>query len=367
MKRYLIYIVAALSAALLGGRTMNAQTRLDNGIEIDKTVHNFGDILLGSGPVSCTFTLTNTGEKPVVIYNVSTTCGCTDVTWTREPIRPGSKGEIKVTYSNDEGAYPFDKSLTAYMSDHRKPVILKLRGASIEKARPLTELYPVQYGPLGLKEDVLNCGNLEQGGSKTGAVMIANISDKPLNLTFTDVSPRLTIKPSRNPIPANSTAELIFTVKADRSIWGKTKYSATPLLNGKSHKNNKGKTTIEVGAFTKENFSGMTAEQKGKAAMPRFETSTFNFGKAKVGESIKATFTFRNEGRDDFRVYKIDTDAESFSAGDIPATAAGTTRSFTVTINTKGMKRGESLTIVTLTTNSPSRPIVNLFISGELY
>ena len=54
---------------------LNAQEKIGESIEIDKTVHNFGDILLDSGPVSCTFTVKNTGSKPLVIYNALTTCG----------------------------------------------------------------------------------------------------------------------------------------------------------------------------------------------------------------------------------------------------------------------------------------------------
>ncbi len=362
MKQYLISI--ALLLALL--TTAKAQIKSDGGIEFDKTVHNFGDILLDSGPVSCTFTLTNNGSKPVVIYNVSTTCGCTDVEWTREPIRPGSNGTIKVTYSNDEGAYPFDKSITVYLSDTKKPIILKLRGVSNERPRPLTELYPVQYGPLGMKSNMLKCGNLEQGGSKTEAVMVANLSSSPLNLTFTDLPPQLSFSLSQNPIPAESTAELTYTITADRSIWGKNTYSATPLCNGKSYKTKDGESTIGVWAFTKENFSSMTDEQRQKGPMPRFETSTFDFGKAKTGDEIHATFTFKNEGKSTFCVYKLDTDACCWSHSDIPAAAPGETVTFRVHIDTQTMKAGESLTIVTLTTNSPTRPIVNLFISGAL-
>ena len=47
-----------------------AQEKIGNALEMDKIVHNFGDILLDSGPVSCEFTVKNTGDKPAVIYNV---------------------------------------------------------------------------------------------------------------------------------------------------------------------------------------------------------------------------------------------------------------------------------------------------------
>lgn len=360
-------ILAALAALIISSfMVLNAQEKLSNGIEFDRYVHNFGDIMLDSGPVSCTFSLTNKGSKPVVIYNVTTTCGCTDVEWTREPIRAGAKGEIKVTYSNDEGPYPFDKSLTVYMSDEKKPVILKLRGVSNEKQRPLEELYPVHYGSFGMKEPSIRCGNLEQGNSKSDAVMVANLSGVPMKVTFENVSENLSLSVSPNPIPAKSTAEMTFTVKANRSKWGKNTYYAVPVINGKSYKNQDGSDKIEVSAFTKENFSNLTDEQKQKGPMPRFETSTYSFGTAKVGTEIHATFTFKNEGKSDFLIYKVDADACCYSHSDIPAAGPGETVSFRVHVDTDDMKKGESLTIITLTTNSPTRPIINLFVSGYL-
>lgn len=99
----------------------------------DKTVHNFGEIGVKDGPVSCEFTLTNTGEEPLTIFAVVSGCGCTNVSWTREEIAPGGKGTIKATYSNDEGPYAFDKALTVYTSAQKKPVILHLKGVTVKK------------------------------------------------------------------------------------------------------------------------------------------------------------------------------------------------------------------------------------------
>lgn len=364
MRRFIIAAVAAL--AMAGAVSLSAQEKFSNGISFDRLTHNFGEIMLGSGPVSCTFNFENKGSKPVVIYNVTTTCGCTDVEWTREPIRPGGKGEIKVTYSNDEGPYPFDKSITVYMSDEKKPAILKLRGVSNEKPRPLEEVYPVQFGPLGMKDADLKCGNLEQGGSRSESIIVANLSTSPADITFKDVSDNLTLSLSQNPIPTRGTAELTYTVKADRKKWGKNIYWATPLVNGKEYSNRQGSRKIGVQAFTKENFNDLTEEQQLSGPMPRFESSTFSFGKIKSGSEIHATYTLKNEGKRDFCVYKLDTDACCYSHSDIPVAAPGQSISFRVHVDTKDMPKGDALVIVTLTTNSPTRPIVNLFISGVI-
>ena len=343
-----------------------AQEKVGNSLEFDKLVHNFGNIIHKSGPVSCSFTIRNKGSKPAVIYNVVSTCGCTDVEWTKEPIRPGGSGKITATYSNDEGAYPFDKVLTVYLSDVQKPVLLKFRGVSTEKEKPLSELYPVSYGPLAFRESLIKCGNLEQGNTKSESVLVANTSDSPIAVSFKDTDPNLTISLSPNPIPAKSTAEMRFSVKANRNIWGKHTYYTTPLVNGAAYKNSKGKAQIGIWAFTKENFTHLTKEEKAAGSRPTFTESTYSFGKVKRGTIIHASFTFKNDGKSDFVVYKVNSDAGKWSHSTIPATKPGGQTTFSADLDTSDLPVGESLTIITLTTNSPLRPIVNLFIAGYI-
>jgi hypothetical protein len=155
-----------------------------------------------------------------------------------------------------------------------------------------------------------------------------------------------------------------FTVTASRDLWGKNYYWATPLVNGKAVKDSQGDSKISVWAFTKENFSGWSDTEKAKGPRPSFKESTFSFGKVKKGEIVHAEFTFKNEGQKDFCVYEVNSDAEKWSHGHIPVAAPGKSATFKVDLDTSQMPVGEALTIVTLTTNSPLRPIVNLFIAG---
>ena len=361
MKRHIILVL--LSLISLAG---SAQEKIGSNLEIDKNIHDFGDVLIENGPVSCTFTVKNIGQAPAVIYNVVSSCGCTDVKWTREPLRPGAEGKISVTYSNDEGPYPFDKSLTVYFSDVKKPYILKVRGIAHEKQKSLEELYGVRFGSLGIKETYIKCGNLEQGGMRSDFVNVANLSDRPLKVDFKDVSEHLTVNVTPNPIPARATAELEFTVKASRDKWGRNDYWAVPIIDGKTYSASNGDKRLGFWAFTKEDFSRLTDDQKAKAARPLFKESTFSFGKKNQGDTVHAEFSFKNEGKTDFLVYKVNADACCWSHSNIPIAKPGETVTFRVHIDTKGMPKGECLTIVTLTTNSPLRPIVNLFVTGWL-
>ena len=82
-------------------------------IRFDKLTHNFGTFSEKEPVVTCTFTYTNIGEQPLIINQAVASCGCTVPEYTKEPVKPGEKGQIKVTY-NGTGKFPghFKKSIT---------------------------------------------------------------------------------------------------------------------------------------------------------------------------------------------------------------------------------------------------------------
>ena len=125
MKRSLTIITALLlaSAAAFAQKDFGAA-------RFSSTVHDFGRVNTRDGAVSCSFSVTNTGEEDLNIFAVTTTCSCTNVTWTRKSIAPGEAGSIDVTFTNDEGPYPFDKTLNVYLSCSDRPVVLHVKGTS---------------------------------------------------------------------------------------------------------------------------------------------------------------------------------------------------------------------------------------------
>ena len=82
-------------------------------IKFDKLTHDFGTFSEKNPVVTCVFTFTNIGEQPLIINQAMASCGCTVPEYTKDPIKPGEKGEIKVTY-NGTGKFPghFKKSIT---------------------------------------------------------------------------------------------------------------------------------------------------------------------------------------------------------------------------------------------------------------
>ena len=89
-------------------------------------VHDFGKIPIGKS-VSMLFEFSNTGEKPLLIKEVTTSCGCTVTKWPKEKIQPNEKGEINIVY---DAKYPgrFDKTVTVVYNGKDSPLELTIKG-----------------------------------------------------------------------------------------------------------------------------------------------------------------------------------------------------------------------------------------------
>ena len=97
-------------------------------ITFDKTEHEFGTLLQGE-VVSYAFHFTNTGNMPLIISGVKTSCGCTVGDYPRDPVAPGKDGYIKATY-NSKGHHGFQtRSLTVVSNTNPARTVLRLKGS----------------------------------------------------------------------------------------------------------------------------------------------------------------------------------------------------------------------------------------------
>lgn len=79
--------------------TTKKATTAGPAITFTEKSHDFGKINQGD-VVEYTFKFKNTGNQPLVLSNVSATCGCTVPEWPKEPIAPGKSGSIKATFNS---------------------------------------------------------------------------------------------------------------------------------------------------------------------------------------------------------------------------------------------------------------------------
>ena len=331
-------------------------------------VFDFGDILLSDGPVKCAFILKNIAAFPITIHNIISSCGCTTPVWPRTPVAPGDSATISVTFTNDQGPFPFDKTLTVYVSSLQRPVLLHVRGVSHEKNKSLDERFPERIGALGFRTLEVNLGNVEQGKAKADRVTVANLSDRPLAVTSAGTDAGVSFSLSENPIPPHATATLSVSYDSRGSakpLWGRQTLYARLCVDGKT-----ASKPLAVKVFLRDDFSDLTPEQvaAGPKAVP--VQSYHEFGEVAVGTRVDARYQVRNTGRSDLIIRTVEFESGEGASGSArvesrcPITVhPGATATIRVSLNTAGLK-GEVLDVLTLVTNAPSKPLVNLFLTG---
>jgi hypothetical protein len=117
-----------------------------NGPEISFTelVHDYGNVKL-NGDGACEFEFTNTGNEPLILSRPKSSCGCTVPTWPNQPILPGEKEKIKVTY-NTTKAGPFNKTVTVTSNAKvNNNVVLRIKGTVVA---PTDETLPIKKNDL---------------------------------------------------------------------------------------------------------------------------------------------------------------------------------------------------------------------------
>ena len=94
-------------------------------VEVDTTIRSLN--LTSGDKAEATFKLTNTGQHPLVIKDVTTDCHCALGDWDKKPIKTGESTLIKLTYKYEAPGF-FQRVATVYLNNAEGQVSLVLRG-----------------------------------------------------------------------------------------------------------------------------------------------------------------------------------------------------------------------------------------------
>lgn len=104
--------------------TVSAQANF----EFDKTEHDFGTVSEGKDTLWIEFRFTNTGNEPLFISDVRTSCDCTLAEWPKDPVQPGKTGVIKGGFKIEGKTGPFDKSIIIFANTTPATTMLGIKG-----------------------------------------------------------------------------------------------------------------------------------------------------------------------------------------------------------------------------------------------
>jgi uncharacterized cupredoxin-like copper-binding protein len=94
-------------------------------LEFNETEHDFGEIEKGKS-VETVFSYKNTGNAPLVITDIKSSCGCTvPEDWSKEPLAPGKTGKFTVKF-NGSGSNKISKTITVTANTEKGSEVVKI-------------------------------------------------------------------------------------------------------------------------------------------------------------------------------------------------------------------------------------------------
>lgn len=148
MKR-IVLLTSILLATVTGFAQEEVKAKDKGEMKFEHTRHNFGVFAQDTAIVTHEFIFTNVGKSPLIIHQASASCGCTVPEYTLEPIMPGEKGKITVTY-NGKRRRPgvFRKSVTIHNNGRQTPIRIYIEGEMIGDEEPIKPVELVQDSTL---------------------------------------------------------------------------------------------------------------------------------------------------------------------------------------------------------------------------
>jgi hypothetical protein len=123
---------AKLDTSLINvNESANGKTGLDLPIiTFNELEYNFGKMTQGER-VLHEFTFTNTGKGPLIISNVTTTCGCTIAEKPKDLISPGKTGKIKVEFNSEAKSGDVTREITVVSNCEPNAITIKIKATVI--------------------------------------------------------------------------------------------------------------------------------------------------------------------------------------------------------------------------------------------
>lgn len=102
-------------------------------IEFASRSHNFGAIPENGGPVTAVYEFTNTGNAPLIILSVTNGgCGCTTPKFPTHPVKPGEKGQIKVSFNPEGRMGSVNRTVRVSTNAGNKRIGLSFKGTVVK-------------------------------------------------------------------------------------------------------------------------------------------------------------------------------------------------------------------------------------------
>lgn len=351
-----------LAAILLLHTNTQAQWKSSN-ISLEASSHNFGTIMEDGGTLEHRFGVTNTGDTPLIIHRVTSTCVCIKLDWTMEPIIPGARGEVVITYNPSGRPGPFNHPITIFSNATEGGLVYSIQGVVNPRAKTEADLYRRRFGNLGLTSTNIGFSRIFSEETRVDSIGIYNFGSEPIEVSFDRVPDHVRIVSTPSKLNPSEKGYIVVTFMANKlDEWGFVVNRVQLILNTERPLN----SMISINATIEEDFTKMSEIQLENAPRITFREVEMNFGELLEGDVAEHEFVFTNTGKSDLIIRRIRASCGCTTvAPDVSVIKPGQTSSLKASFRTQGFTGRQSKT-VTVITNDPKNPTTSLRISGNV-
>jgi hypothetical protein len=335
-------------------------------ISFEEKTHDFGTVNEEDGKITHIFNFVNKGISPLVVNRVQASCGCTTPTWTKEPIEPGKKGSVTVTYNPTGRPGTFTKTITVYSNASDEQLVLTIHGEVIPKANGDNPAYPVAMGALHLKSKLIQMNNVDKGKTQTRILEVKNTSNATVNVGVENLPAYLSVTATPETLKPNEEGKLIFTFNSRSCTqWGPTADDVYIILNGQKKYSEEYKLTVVSNVV--EDFSKLTLDQKRKAPILEIPVRTLNLGTLKEGTKRVGKFRVNNKGQNTLEIRRVINNNKELAVRTGKLSVSGGKSSYIVVkLNSKNLSEGDYKKSFTIQTNDPENSFIILILSWKV-
>lgn len=270
--------------------------------------YDFGTIQEADGKVSCDFSFTNTGDEPLVISKVRTSCGCTAPEYTQEPIAPGSTGNVRITFNPAGRLGMFSKSIYVYTNTDPERTILRIMGEVVREDDKIETQYAYRIGNLALKSLHIPLNKIVKGRYAYGSIEVANMTNDTLVPQIENLPPHITAEFDPPTLGKGESGVLNITYNPDAvDDWGyrRDEFNIVRSSVGITAGSEALYNTITLSGVLQEDFDSYTDEQRENAPILALGSRDVNFKVITGTKKVQRQLYVINAGFSPLTIHKV--------------------------------------------------------------
>ena len=332
--------------------------------------HDFGEVQENLGVVTHNFEFRNTGNEPLVISKVRTSCGCTVPEYSEAPIAPGETGHVKITFNPSGRPGKFSKAINVYTNTIPERTILRIVGNVVQDKVVPDMQYAYRIGDVALKSLHLSMSKVVKGRIMEDSMEVVNVGAEPLVPRVVNVPQHLTVTFSPDTLTKGQVGVMRIAYNPDAiDDWGyrRDEFNIVGTVSENTPLEDTHYNTITVSGVLQEDFEAYTAEQLEQAPILVVGRQSVDFKVVEGTKKVQREIYVVNAGYSPLVIHKIRTDGGVIDAYvKKNKIKPGQSTKMVIELDPMRARSNALLSDIFIVSNDPSNPSQAIRVTAEL-